>query len=250
MLTNNSIVNREENLFLKWQNARKYPAFTLDGVFDEETYNKQEVKILYILKEANWKECNFVLNLKEWLLSEKSSTYWKTWNNIARWTQALQIGGDYISAISKKDKTYWLRKIAFLELKKVPGGASSSDDEIAEYAKNDSEFLKCQIMIYNPDIIICCGRGNGKNADLLYEYVFDDVEKSKWSQKPAANKYNYFFAIINGKEIPVVSFVHPQMRGGHKKYLEYYNGMKAIRSELLSSTHDIEKKSDSYFMIP
>ncbi len=85
-------------------------------MFCEEEYIKQPLKILYVLKEANW---NGSANLCEWILSEPKSGYWRTWNNITRWTKALIEGGEYPKYVSKADKTYWVKKIAFLNLKKL-----------------------------------------------------------------------------------------------------------------------------------
>lgn len=153
------ILEEQEVLFTEWQNDNKYLYFIRDGIFCEEEWNRQPLKILYVLKEANWTGS---VNLCEWLLSEPAKNYWKTWNNIARWTKALIAGGEYPQKVSKADKSYWLKKIAFLNLKKVGGGSRANDGEIRNYAIRDKEFIKRQIILYNPDIIICCGRGNGK----------------------------------------------------------------------------------------
>lgn len=224
-----SIKNEEIELFNRWISQRDYVSFTFDGVFDEETYKNQDIKILYILKEADWPEYQGNLNLKEYLLSEKSSSYWKTWNNIARWTKGIVEGGDYPRKVSKKDKTFWMKRVSFIELKKEVGGACSKTDEIAEYAKRDKEFIKQQIEIYCPDIIICCGRGNGKNADLLYYEVFDKSSLSDWQQPLTEYNYNYYYVDLSGKKVPVVSFVHPQMRGGHNNYEKKYKAILEIK---------------------
>ena len=93
----------------------------------------------------------------------------------------------------------------------------------------DARFIERQIELYQPDIIVCCGRGIGKNADILYNYVF--TNKSAW--QPPINGYNYFLCVLNsGKEIPVISFRHPQIRGGHKVWKNTYNIMLEVASEL------------------
>ena len=155
--------------------------------------------------------------------------HWRTWNNIVRWTKALLEKGAYPCYVSNEDKALWTRGIAFIELKKKPGGRQSVDGEIKKFVKRDRDLLKEQILLYSPDIVICCGRGEGKNAELLYDYVFDNPDKSKWSLEPLTdNKYNYFTVVIEGKKVPVISFVHPQMRGGHKAFKEKYDDMKEI----------------------
>ncbi|MGG4495651.1 hypothetical protein [Brevibacillus reuszeri] len=83
------------------------------------------------------------------------------------------------------------------------------DKEITEYTKRDADFIYKQLCLYKPDIIICCGRGDGKNADLLHEYVLPN--KTMW-QLPI-EKYNYFYTHFEGKDrqTPVISFNHPQL---------------------------------------
>lgn len=222
-----TIKSQEQQLFEKWRKEQNYPYFLKDGIFCEEEWNKQSIKILYVLKEANWE--NGDTDLCEYLLSEVSSTYWRTWNNIVRWTQAIRTGGDYPRNITKADKTKCLKTIAALNIKKVGGDAQADDEEIRRYGESDAKYIRCQIELYQPDIIICCGRGNGKNADILYNYVFS--EKTPW-QEPITD-HNYFLcSLTSGKTIPVISFRHPQIRGGHKVWENCYDVMLEVASEL------------------
>lgn len=226
-----TISQKEEELFDRWI-VRNGPAFTIDGVVDEKEYINQKTKILYVLKEGNWEECDDRWELKASLQDvETNGRHWRTWNNIVRWTKALLENGAYPCHVSNEDKAIWTKKIAFIELKKKPGGRQSVDEKIREYVERDKDLLKEQILLYSPDIIICCGRGEGKNADLLYDYVFDNSIKSKWSgplEQLTENKYNYFTVVIEGKTVPVISFVHPQMRGGHEAFKKKYDDMKEI----------------------
>lgn len=226
------IKETEKKLFKRWQQARGYSSFMADGVFDESSWLAQDLRILYVLKEANWENGNE--DLCEYLLSERSSTYWRTWNNIVRWTQAIRIGGEYKRNISKADKTECLRTIAALNIKKVGGDAQADDEEIRNYGINDADFLNEQIELYQPDLIICCGRGTGKNADILHDYVLSHV--SGW-QRPIG-KYNYFLCTLSsGKELPVVSFRHPQIRGGHTAFGKCFFDMIEIAQELRTRKH-------------
>lgn len=228
------IKEKERELFQRWRSEQGYPNFMADGLFDEETWNKQNIKILFVLKEANWPDGD--LDLCAYLLSEpEHSGYWKTWNNIVRWTQAIRTGGDYPETITKADKTACLKTITALNIKKVGGGARAKDEEIRDYGKRDAHFVKAQIELYQPDIIICCGRGTGKNADILYNYVYGG-QVSMW-QDPIMN-HNYFICTLDtGKEIPVVSFRHPQIIGGHIAYAKSYANMIEIAEGLRRRGH-------------
>ena len=61
---------KELELFSRWRKERKYEYFISDGILDEIEWNKQDYKILFVLKEENWKNANE--DLCEFLLSEKS----------------------------------------------------------------------------------------------------------------------------------------------------------------------------------
>ena len=227
-----TIKEQEELLFNRWKSSRKYQHFIADGVFDEAEWQNQKRRIVFVMKEANWKDDS--ADMCEWVMSEESPTYWKSWNNIVRWTIALLEGGEYPRYVSRSDKTFWLKKTAFLNLKKPGGSARSSDKEIREYARRDANFIREQIGLYDPDIIICCGRGEGKNADILYEYVFAEDTLSSW-QEPIGI-YNYYFVKLRGtvKMIPVISFYHPQIIGSHEIFEKRYKDMLRIRRELES----------------
>ncbi len=214
-------IDRQTELFTRWRTAPGHEYFISDGIFDEAEWERQGYKVLFVLKEANWERAN--VDLCQWLLSEQSSTYWKTWNNVARWTKALLEGGEYPRYVSKGDKSYWLRKIAALNLKKQGGDAVAEDETIRSHSEKDKGFLLEQIELCCPDIIICCGRGDGKNADILHDIVLPTGQVSEW-QEPVAG-YNYFlYRPGEGRQVPVISFYHPQIRGAHdlleKRYYE------------------------------
>lgn len=227
---------KEFELFSRWRKERGYEYFISDGILDEIEWNKQDYKILFVLKEANWKNGN--ADLCEFLLSEKSASYWRTWNNVARWTKALLEQGEYPRYVSKSDKSYWLRKVAVINLKKIGGNAVAKKEVIREYAERDRVYLKEQIELYSPDIIICCGRGTGKNADILHDIVFDLSQVSEWKEPITKQEYNYFVANIDNKQVPVVSFYHPQMRGDHDEFMKRYEEMIEIGKILKAKYHE------------
>ena len=64
-----------------------------------------------------------------------------------------------------------MKTIAALNIKKIGGDAEADDEEIRAFGINDAVYINTQIELYQPDIIVCCGRGNGKNADILHDHV-------------------------------------------------------------------------------
>jgi len=234
------IKEREKELFDKWKKERDYKYFITDGVLDETEWKNQDYKILFVLKEANWENAN--ADLCEFLLSESSPTYWKTWNNVARWIKALLEQGEYPQRVSSADKSYWLRKVAVMNLKKVGGDAVAETETIRDYAFADRVFLKEQIGLYKPDIIICCGRGTGKNADILHDVIFESEQISQWQEIETGTQYSYFTVVIDNKTVPVVSFYHPQMRGGHTIFKKRYEEMIEIGKILKTKYYKMERR--------
>ena len=232
----------EQLLFSKWETSDNFDLFVKDGVFDEDEWCKQPVKILFVLKEANFKtdkteKCavdkelsinNFGNDLCKYLLSQKSPTYWKTWNNVVRWTQAIRDGGEYQRYVSKEDKSKCLKTIAALNIKKEAGGATANAEEITAFGKKHACYIRKQINLYQPDIIVCCGYGNANTADI----ICNNVLNNKSDKQKTTNGYNYYLCnLCSGKQVPVLSFQHPQMRGGHAAFEKSYNDMLEIASE-------------------
>ena len=224
-------VKMENDFLEKWSEEYKDKSFLKDGVIDEEIYFKENTRVLFVLKEANW--INGRDDMKKYLKDpDLSKNWWKTWNNIARWTLALLDGGEYSRYISSEHRANILRRIAFINLKKEGGDNQADAVELIEAAKEDKEYINKQIEMYRPDIIICCGKSGKSNATILRDYVLQD-NISEW--KRLNNSVYYYFLNQNNKQIPIVSFVHPQMRGGHKNFEKKYNIMLDIRDELINA---------------
>lgn len=215
---------RETRLFERWKEERNDTSFLPDGVPDEAVWNEQKVKITFVLKEANWRDGN--ADLREFL---RNGGDWKTWNNVARWAQALLAGGAYPRHVSPADRSCWLSRISFLNLKKAGGGRRASSRELREYAVRDAAFLREQLSLYAPDLVVCCGWGIV--AGILYQDVLPKESVSAW--KKTANGFDFFCAQIAGKNTPVVSFYHPQRVASHEVFSGWYEDMKKIGDELL-----------------
>lgn len=131
--------------------------FTWDGPSDFEQWENANPKILFLLKEALGDfepaspQRKKDIGNKPFLL------------NIARWKFAIKHMFEELNQIPFFDsfeKPHNLGElmddIAVVEVKKVDEGKGASDlVEINKYAENDKEFLKEQIDIINPQIILC-----------------------------------------------------------------------------------------------
>lgn len=179
-----------ENLFAEWQALQqkepyeeylKYGApeiakdsFTYDGIIDPFEYAKQDTKYLFISKESNIKNKkdqrpfrangdNFWLRdvclQKEKPQKPKPSIFS---NRLAMFANAIY-SLDFESVNKCHDV---LNKVAFMNLNKRGGLSGSKGKTIPEYTKKYAGFIKREIDMIKPDIIICCGRGL---RDLLGE---------------------------------------------------------------------------------
>ena len=175
--------------------------FVKDGIICDEEYS--EPHVLFIMRDMNTgKEVDLREEIREW------GSGWKTWNNAARWAQALLTGNEeYPRDIDRREQ---MRKVAVINIKKEAGGARASRQELIVAASTYGSYTLRQIELCDPEIIICGGFGN---ADLLKDYVFKELS-SEWKKHPAAHfdaTWWYYYATINEKQIPVISFCHPQV---------------------------------------
>ena len=217
-----SIRELEEKLFDEWQekeklgyNSENKKLFVRDGLIHEESYFKAPVKILYLLKEVNGGD-------KDWDLREfvKNGGQSATWNNITRWTKGIfrygeELNWSSLEEINEDSRKETLKHIIAVNLKKIPGGYTTDYKKLEDFLEKPSNinYLKQQISLYNPDIIVCCGTG---------WWYSNYIEKGmKWKKTKRGILYNK----ENNKLI--VSYSHPEARVSSN--LLYYGLIDAIK---------------------
>ena len=220
-----------EDLLDAWKLAfqGKIKLFIRDGIVSNADY--AEPHILFMMRDMNTDQED---NLREDLYNRGSG--WKTWNNAARWTVALLTGDEnYPREINRRDQ---MRKVAVINLKKEAGGARANKKQLKDAVSADGAYTLREIEQCDPAIIICGGFGN---AGLLKNHVFKELA-GDWKELPAVSfggTWWYYFATINNKQIPVISFCHPQVtnfkgKRGHDELFEpLYREMLNIRKAFL-----------------
>lgn len=227
-----SIWKEEKKLFQEWRLEKGYDRFIRDGVFDEATWTAQEPKITFVLKDADWLGGDG--NLRWNLIHDPHPRNWTTWNNVARWAKALLEGGEYPGYISKETRILYLKKVSFLNLKKTGGGPQNEVGELWEAAKSDAAFIRRQLLLYQPDIIICGGKNT--TAKFLEEAVLQcPASELPVRDRGWVNDIPCYYIHFPGKEqlTPVVGFRHPQVYGGHREWKLWYDKMREIGEALL-----------------
>lgn len=177
-----------ENLFAEWQALQQKESneeylgapeiakdsFTYDGIINPFEYAKQDTKYIFISKESNIKNkndpCPFRANGDIFWLrdvcfqKQKPSIFSKSIfsNRLAMFANAI-----YSLDFERVNKCHdILNKVAFMNLNKRGGLSGSKGKTIPEYTKKYAGFIKREIDMIKPDIIICCGSGL---RDLLGE---------------------------------------------------------------------------------
>jgi hypothetical protein len=207
--------NSMSELLAEWKKLEhhKNHCFVNDGIIDINKWNKSN-KILVILKEAygsgkkekEWNYSNLITTDAEWVMNKpmyKMLCYWLyaisnttlDYYSVELTNDMLEIGYDILCSS------------AVINLKKSNGISISRNSDLIEYIKKDKKFIKKQIEIINPNIILC-----GYTGDMLFQYVFEDdsyIEKYK----------SEYIIEYNGK--PYINYYHPARKLGvdnEKKY--------------------------------
>lgn len=206
-----------ENDFLnKW--AASASGFIRDGIVNHEKYWNSKVKILFLLKEVN--------GGKDWDLREflREGGRKQTWDNVTRWIIGINnldrdIPWEEIDSINEAQRKEALHQIAVVNVKKVSGGHTSVKEQISNAAENNSEMLRKQINMYEPDIIICGG------TDGSYFNNISEYDNPNWKQ----TKHGIWYVIEPSGRI-IISYSHPEARV--KDCLLYYGLVDAVREIL------------------
>ena len=103
-----------------------------------------------------------------------------------------------------------------------------------------------EICLCDPGMIICCGlasSGIKGNAALLKDHVLPvSTEWASFQSRTFDRDWQYYFTEINKKQIPVISFCHPQVtnlncsRGHENLFIPLFQDMLYIKELFLKNT--------------
>jgi hypothetical protein len=210
-MTREQYEKSRDDLFDRWLKARpEYEEdnkeFTRDGISNFERWEKQEPKILFLLKEA-WG--GFIPLHPEQKIKGMFGI------NIARWKLVIK------ELYNNRDAEpvfmeAWQRPeynddIAIVEVKKVDEEKTSSNINIInEFAVRDSAFLKEQIDLINPDIVFCCG-----TTDAYGNHIFGD---DTWEQISSIFEPRPCHCYKHKNRL-IIDFYHPTLIGTDPKMM-------------------------------
>lgn len=197
-------------LFIEWENAQSVESeeslsltingknirkdfFEIDGIIDEDAFEKEEIKVLFVSAEANCDEYGAAKGVSKTDYKKDYIEYYKTGYDSWRGKMRERICALYGFITNQKDKELHLlaNKFAVLDLNKR-GGRSQIDNglHIVEYTKVYKHFIRKEIKIIDPDLIVWIGNN-------IYNLGIPEL---LGSISRGMNKY----LLVNGKEIPIL----------------------------------------------
>lgn len=239
----NIMENKHKALLNKWYEERpEYDTkgeFCWDGPSNWGKWTKQVPKILFLVKEPHSGYHPSTPSMENPKISGKFCL------NIARWKFAIRKlyeNSNEIPAFPNvEDLRSWsenkIDDIAIVEVKKMnEEKKSSSNQEIIEYAKKDKEFLKEQIDLINPNIILC------GNTFESYKTIYDNDAKM-------AEQLNYLWLdnaeidayVCSHRKRMIISFYHPSYRKSTEDLFELL--CRVIKEGNVFDKFDWSKKS-------
>jgi hypothetical protein len=170
------MVDREQLKQVDAEFEKRYPGkIILDGITNLEIYEKTNPKILWILKEANSPDSS------EWDMRPyhndgfkgkdgKPYKYWqRSYGLILRVSYALIHTNESFQEYKLiPENIETMKNIAFINIKKIGGSASASNENLKDFYQRNKDLLFQQIVSIAPDIIINCSQigvcGDLKNS--------------------------------------------------------------------------------------
>lgn len=171
MTTEERLIKAQEELDEQILNNDK--TSFVDGIINITKYLNTNPKILWILKEPNSTEenLNWRDEIKKLNTNGNLSGFAKTFANIVYISKGILSKKNWGALSWIKDDIEMLsvlEEIAFINIKKTPGGRNSNDSELADYYELNKEIVLKQIKYFEPNIII------GGNT---IKFIIDDLKK-------------------------------------------------------------------------
>ena len=172
-MSNIADITSFQELFDHWKKAHAeeentdYVAFNIpkdmflpDGIIDENKYRGSTTKILFIAKEANWYTeeqvtANEVIRPMFWHREVAFGNVPKTLfsHRLSLLANAI-VSGNYAEA--NKEHTI-LQAISVMNLNKRGGFSYCIWDTLNRYVMTYQDFIRKEIELIDPDLIVCCG---------------------------------------------------------------------------------------------
>ncbi len=208
------------NLFEEWINLDPIfkKGFIRDGIVNEDIYSKSNLKLLFVLKEANDPNGKG-FDYREFLSGNEEKGYvaYRYSVRIYEWAKGIYEQFPSYRSIShtNSDQLEVLKKVSFMNVSKI-GGAGNTDyknfDSLVDLQK---DFIRREIDIIAPNIVISCV---GKKE--YWEKVYKEIQ---W--ETLDSNFQVFFK----NNCAYIHFPHPSSRSRPEMF---YYSLKEIFSDV------------------
>jgi hypothetical protein len=203
-----SRITRLRHLFSTWP-RHQGQGFISDGIVDEAVWDAVSVRVLYLMKEPNSPNNQRDWSLCDDFLAPGAPGYTATWGLTARWTRGITEGPlrwtetedfDYSKASVRQPL---LRRIAVVNVKKTGGAGSTPRGSLRPIVAEDKGFIRDEIAIIEPHIIVCCGT-RPEATTVFPELKWDKIAGNgvRWCRCP-------------DQDWAAIDYYHPQARYPH-----------------------------------
>ena len=219
-----------EQLFIEWEYAQENEPdsswkltqggenitkshFRRDGIIDEAVFSKEKRKVLFISNEPNDNNYSAKSIIKPNNIDDYQKYYdtgdddWK--GKMRERTSAIYkvVAGIEINEMSDSDAAI---HYAVMDLNKRGGGADvKGASHIQEYCKYYKDFIKKEIEIINPDVVVWLGTNTfDKNLHINYLGAKQITDK--------------IYFLLDDKQIPILRMWHTSFYQGKIEPLQGY----------------------------
>ena len=199
------IHEQENKLFKEWSDYlhAHEQLFIADGIVNEEEWKMSSRKVVFLLRETNSE--NYEWDERVYLRDYPKASPNSTVKFLSQWVPAVLLEGEapswewvYEFTRSRLAQTALLHRICWVNVKKTPGGSFVDEKAFKAYWRQgeNQQFLRRQLDLYNPDIIVCCG--------TCWNYVeaYADAGLVPLKNEDGLEYY------LHGKRL-VINFYHP-----------------------------------------
>ena len=169
-----------------------------------------------MLKDINAPETRGIFDLRKQL--ETSLYIW--WKTIANWCELILNLNEEMPwpALQKRPIASSLRQFSFIQIKKEPGRGTVEEGRLWEASRRDVEYIREQLAIYHPSIVIGAGVGR-----ILAQTL---GTRGEWQHTTRGVGYVQL-QITKALSPTLIDYVHPSIRA--PKNLVCYGLLDAYR---------------------
>jgi len=179
---------------------------------EEELWTNAPKRVLFLNKDAN---DNPGQDIREWIFRQHETDITvRIYKNMALWLYGLLkvdengIAPDF-DTISTRDYSTFIDKtpIAYVNCKKESGTSSIGNHSLAIHLEGYKDFIKEQIQLLDPDIIVC-GGGSSAIKDFVTNNVYlNTIQVNTWmffneeNNKLIIDSFHPSYHFLSSKEI-------------------------------------------------